>query len=171
MYPNGGWAFTAILLQPHSFRHHRLENSVVPILHAVGIGSQSPAHFEYNGPNIVGMKPLPYNIRKGELKSATYQSSSTSIKCVAALNTKCAVGASATQTVTRKSKSITISPDRAKSPKLDDNGPGLPPRDDDGNGGNGGGGGKFSGGLPLLGILGILDILKEIEVQWQRKRK
>jgi len=61
--------------------------------------------------------------------------------------------------------------DKVKSPKLDNNGPGLPPRDDDGNGGNGGGGGKFSGGLPLLGILGVLDILKDIEKQWQSKHK
>lgn len=60
--------------------------------------------------------------------------------------------------------------DKVNSPKLADNGPGLPPRDDDGNGGNGGGGGgKFSGGLTLLGILGILDILKDIETELQRK--
>ena len=62
--------------------------------------------------------------------------------------------------------------EKVKSPKLDDNGPGLPPHDDDGNGGNGGGGGgKFSGGLALLGILGILDILKDIESEWQRKNR
>lgn len=60
--------------------------------------------------------------------------------------------------------------DKIKSPRLDDNGPGWPPRDDDGNGGNGGGGGgKWSGGLTLLGILGILDILKDIETEWRRK--
>jgi len=59
-----------------------------------------------------------------------------------------------------------------KKIRLDDNGPGLPPRDDDGNGGNGGGGGgNFSGGLVLLGILGVLDILKDIESEIQRKVK
>lgn len=62
--------------------------------------------------------------------------------------------------------------DKVKNPRLDDNGPGLPPRDDDGNGGNGGGGGgNFSGGLALLGILGVLDILKDIEGELQRKVK
>ncbi|WVY95595.1 hypothetical protein V8G54_027746 [Vigna mungo] len=87
-------------------------------------------------------------------------------------NTKCAAAAaSASQTLTRNTRSMTITPDKVKSPKLDNNGPGLPPRDDDGNGGNGGGGGKFSGGLHLLGILGVLDILKDIEKQWQKKQK
>ena len=48
----------------------------------------------------------------------------------------------------------------------------MPPRDDDGNGGNGGGGGgNFSGGLVLLGILGVLDILKDIESEIQQKVK
>lgn len=60
-------------------------------------------------------------------------------------------------------------PGKAKTPRLDDSGPGLPPRNDDGNGGNGGGGGNYSGGLALLGILGILDVLKDIENDWQRK--
>lgn len=59
--------------------------------------------------------------------------------------------------------------DKVKSPKLDNNGPGLPPYDGDGHGGNGGGGGNFSVGLILLGILGVLDVLKDIEKQWQRK--
>lgn len=56
-----------------------------------------------------------------------------------------------------------------KTPQLDDSGPGLPPFSDDGNGGGGGGGGKFSGGIVLLGILGVLDVLKDIENEWRRK--
>ncbi|PNX57900.1 hypothetical protein L195_g050638 [Trifolium pratense] len=62
--------------------------------------------------------------------------------------------------------------EKVRSPRLDDNGPGLPPRKDDGNGGNGGGGGgNFSAGLILLGILGILDMLKDIEGEVQNKVK
>ncbi|BAT96214.1 hypothetical protein LR48_Vigan02g052600 [Vigna angularis] len=141
-----------------------------PLLFLVGIRSQPEADVKRNGPNIVGLKPLPYNIRKGELKTATLQSSSYTRRA-AALNTKSAAAASASQTLTRNARTMTITPDKVKSPKLDNNGPGLPPRDDDGNGGNGGGGGKFSGGLHLLGILGVLDILKDIEKQWQRKHK
>ncbi|XP_027367467.1 protein YELLOW LEAF 1, choloroplastic-like [Abrus precatorius] len=141
------------------------------LLLPVGITSQPLVDVKHTGPNIIGMKPLPYNIRKGELNIDTFQSPSPRIRCAAALNTKCAASASATQTVTRNSRSITITPDKVKSPKLDDNGPGMPPRDDDGNGGNGGSGGKWSGGLPLLGILGILDVLKDIEGEWQRKSK
>ncbi|KAK7355331.1 hypothetical protein VNO80_14586 [Phaseolus coccineus] len=145
--------------------------STSPLLLPVGIKSQPEADVKRTGPNIVGMKPLPYNIRKGELKTATLHSSSYTSRA-AALNTKCAAAAaSASQTLTRKDRSMTKAPDKVMSPKLDNNGPGLPPRDDDGNGGNGGGGGKFSGGLPLLGILGVLDILKDIEKQWQSKHK
>ncbi|KAJ1435916.1 hypothetical protein SESBI_04464 [Sesbania bispinosa] len=139
-----------------------------PLLLSVSSKSQSQVHVKHTRPNIVGMPPLPHNIRKGELQIATLQSSSPGIRCAAASNAKCAAGASATQTVTRNARSITITPDKVKTPKLDDNGPGLPPRDDDGNGGNGGGGGKWSGGLTLLGILGILDILKDIESELRR---
>ncbi|XP_061339579.1 protein YELLOW LEAF 1, choloroplastic-like [Gastrolobium bilobum] len=132
--------------------------------------SQSQAHVKHNGPNIVGMQPLPYNVRKGELQIAIFQRPSPRIRCAAALNATC-TAAGATQTVARNARTITVIPDKVKSPKIDDNGPGFPPRDDDGNGGNGGGGGKWSGGLVLLGILGVLDILKDIEGEWQRKDK
>ncbi|XP_020229187.1 protein YELLOW LEAF 1, choloroplastic [Cajanus cajan] len=142
-----------------------------PLILPVGIKIQPQAHVKHTGPNIVGMKPLPYNIRKEDRMISTLQSPSSHITCAAALDTKCAATASATQTVTRNARSMTITPDKVKSPQLDNNGPGLPPRDDDGDGGNGGGGGKFSGGLQLLGILGILDVLKDIENQWQRKHK
>ncbi|WVY95596.1 hypothetical protein V8G54_027747 [Vigna mungo] len=47
-----------------------------PLLLSVGIRSQPEADVKHNGPNIVGLKPLPYNIRKGELKTARLQSSS-----------------------------------------------------------------------------------------------
>jgi len=50
--------------------------SYCSFLHAVGIRSQPEADVKRNGPNIVGLKPLPYNVRKGELKTATVQSSS-----------------------------------------------------------------------------------------------
>ncbi|RDY05994.1 hypothetical protein CR513_10084, partial [Mucuna pruriens] len=137
----------------------------------VGVKSQSQAHVKHTRTNIVGIKPLPYNIRKGELKIATLQSPSSHIRCAAALNTTCAAASTATQTQTRNARSMTITPDKVRSPKLDNNGPGLPPRDDDGNGGNGGGGGKWSGGLPLLGILGVLDVLKDIEKEWQHNQR
>ncbi|KAL9319066.1 hypothetical protein ACSQ67_015583 [Phaseolus vulgaris] len=149
--------------------------STSPLLLPVGIKSQPEADVKCTGPNIVGMKPLPYNIRKGELKTATLQSSSYTSRAAALVsyyyffflvfvmcylsvlfmlylnvNTKCAAAAAtASQTLTRKDRSMTKTPDKVMSPKLDNNGPGLPPRDDDGNGGNGGGGGKFSGGLPF----------------------
>lgn len=146
-----------------------------PLFLPVGIKTQPQCHDKHTGPNIVGMKPLPYNIRKGELKIATLQSPLSHVRRAAALNTKCGAAvatASASQTQTRNARSMTIISDKVKSPKLDDNGPGLPPRDNDGNGGNGGGGGgKFSGGLTLLGILGVLDILKDIEKEWQRKHR
>ena len=139
-----------------------------PLYLPVGIGNFPHAHVKLTRPNIVGMKPLPYNIRKGELKIATLQNPSSHVRHAAALNFKCASAtASATQTVTRNSRSMT--PDKVQSPKLDNNGTGLPPYDGDGHGGNGGGGGNFSGGLILLGILGVLDVLKDIEKQWQRK--
>ncbi|KAL2326663.1 hypothetical protein Fmac_025721 [Flemingia macrophylla] len=146
--------------------------SASALLLAVGIKIQPQANVKHTRPNVVGMRPLPYNMRKGDCKIATLQSPSSHVRCAAALNTKCAAAtASAAQTVTRNARSMTITPDKVKSPQLDNNGPGLPPRDDDGDGGNGGGGGKFSGGLQLLGILGILDVLKDIENQWQRKHK
>ncbi|KAL1330143.1 hypothetical protein HN51_047304 [Arachis hypogaea] len=137
----------------------------------VGYRSQGEVQVNNARPNILQMQPLPYNIRKGELQTANFRSRSSRVKCSAVLDARCAA-ASATQTLVRRSRTTTISPEKVKSPKLDDNGPGLPPRDNDGNGGNGGGGGgKFSGGLILLGILGILDILKDIECEWLRNRK
>lgn len=53
------------------------------LIYAVGIRSQPEADVKRNGPNIVGLKPLPYNIRKGELKTATLQSSSYTRRAVA----------------------------------------------------------------------------------------
>ena len=43
---------------------------------AVGSKIQSQVHVKGTGPNIVGMPPLSYNIRKAELQSSTFQSSS-----------------------------------------------------------------------------------------------
>ena len=133
-----------------------------PLLLPASSTNQTQARINHFRPNIIGMQPLPYNIPKGKLQTAAFQ------KRAAALNVICAAaGATATQTVTRNARTIT--PDKVR---LDDNGPGFPPRDDDGNGGNGGGGGgNFSGGLALLGILGVLDILKDIESELQRKVK
>lgn len=54
-------------------------------LHAVGIGNFPHAHVKLTRPNIVGMKPLPYNIRKGELKIATLQNPSSHVRHAAAL--------------------------------------------------------------------------------------
>ncbi|KAK2428062.1 hypothetical protein P8452_42222 [Trifolium repens] len=141
-----------------------------PLLLPVRI-NQPQGCVKYSRPNIVRMQRLPYNIRKGELQIATSRSSSSRFRCAAALNATCAA-AGATQTVTRNARTMTVTPDKVRNPRLDDNGPGLPPRDDDGNGGNGGGGGgNFSGGLLLLGILGVLDILKDIEGELQNKVK
>ncbi|CAI8587529.1 unnamed protein product [Vicia faba] len=142
-----------------------------PLLLPVGCTSQTQGRIKHFRPNIVGMQPLPYRITKGKLRAATFQSSSSRFKCGAAMNVTC-YAAGATQTVTRDARTITVTPEKVRSPRLDDNGPGLPPRDDDGNGGNGGGGGgNFSGGLALLGILGVLDILKDIEGELQLKVK
>ncbi|KAF7820150.1 protein YELLOW LEAF 1, choloroplastic-like [Senna tora] len=129
--------------------------------------SQYQAETEHTGPNVVHMQPLPCNMRRGKLRIAKSQTQSRRIRCSAALNASCASGQ--TQTITRESRTATLTPGKAKTPQLDDNGPGLPPRMDDGNGGNGGGGNNFSGGSILLGILGILDVLKEIENQWRHK--
>ncbi|OIW07627.1 hypothetical protein TanjilG_16608 [Lupinus angustifolius] len=113
--------------------HH----SILPGPQNYGAKSLSLSRTSQTRPVVVGMQPLPYNIRKGELRVDTPRP-----------------------------------PHKVKSPKLDDNGPGFPPRDDDGNGGNGGGGGgNWSGGLALLGILGGLDILKDIEIEWLKKGK
>ncbi|KAI4351419.1 hypothetical protein L6164_005788 [Bauhinia variegata] len=80
-----------------------------------------------------------------------------------------AVAAGQTQTLKRRSRTITITPGKEKSPRLDDNGPGLPPFDGGGRGDGGGGGDMGSGGLILLAILGILDVLKEVESEWRGK--
>ncbi|CAJ2647423.1 protein YELLOW LEAF 1, choloroplastic-like [Trifolium pratense] len=138
-----------------------------PLLYPGSI-NQPKAFVKYSRPNIVRMQRSPYNIKKGELQTGTFRSSSSRFKYAGALNATCV----ATQTVTRKPQTVTITPEKVRSPRLDDNGPGLPPRKDDGNGGNGGGGGgNFSAGLILLGILGILDMLKDIEGEVQNKVK
>ncbi|GAU42629.1 hypothetical protein TSUD_238210 [Trifolium subterraneum] len=186
----------------------------------VGI-NQTQVPLKHSRPNIVRMQRLPYNIKKGELQTATFGSSSSRFKYAAALGAAMAdffdncngqfvkdgdivafyggiwrhpmaefwlsamvhhlppitlsatcAASGATQTVTRNARTITVTPEKVRSPRLDDNGPGLPPRDDDGNGGNGGGGGgNFAGGLLLLGILGLLDMLKDIEGEIQKKVK
>ncbi|XP_023645885.1 uncharacterized protein LOC17898101 isoform X2 [Capsella rubella] len=81
--------------------------------------------------------------------------------CNSALNSKCSQGQ--TQTVTRKSPTITQAPGKDKSPKLDDGGNGFPPRDDGGGGGGGGGGGSSSGGFFLFGFLLFMGYLKDLE--------
>ncbi|KAI9124535.1 hypothetical protein K1719_004457 [Acacia pycnantha] len=142
---------TASLLLPPSVR--------------IGGQQQNKAH---TGPNQVCMQALPSNIRRGKLRTDKSQTQSRHIRCAAALNATCA--AAQTQTVARESQRATLLPGKAKTPQLDDSGPGLPPYRDDGNGGNGGGGGgNFSGGLVLLGILGVLDVLKDIEKEWRGK--
>lgn len=139
-----------------------------PLLPAVRRRGRYEKEADYTGPNLVCMQALPCNIRRGKLRIGRSQTLSCHIRCAAALNATCA--AALTQTVTRESQTVTLTPGKAKTPQLDDNGPGLPPYRDDGNGGNGGGGsGKFSGGLVLLGILGVLDVLKEVENEWRRK--
>ncbi|XP_028788963.1 protein YELLOW LEAF 1, choloroplastic-like [Neltuma alba] len=146
-----------------------INTAASPLLPPVRTGGPYQKEADYNnGPNLVGMQALPCNVRRGKLQIGKSQNRSRHIRCDAALNATCA--AALTQTVTRESQTVTLTPGKAKTPQLDDNGPGLPPYRDDGNGGNGGGGGgKFSGGLVLLGILGVLDILKEMENEWRRK--
>lgn len=51
------------------------------------------------------------------------------------------------------------------TPKLDDSGPGFPPRDDGGGGGGGGGGGSSSGGFFLFAFLLFLSYLKDLEAE------
>lgn len=51
------------------------------------------------------------------------------------------------------------------TPKLDDGGPGFPPRDDGGGGGGGGGGGSSSGGFFLFAFLLFLSYLKDLEAE------
>ncbi|KAE9617937.1 hypothetical protein Lal_00037976 [Lupinus albus] len=141
----------------------------LPLLLPDGAKSLSLLGTNQTRPIVVGMQPLPYNIRKVELRVDTPRPPRC-IRCAAALNAKGSAGQ--TQTLSKKSSTAIVTPDKVKSPKLDDNGPGFPPRDDDGNGGNGGGGGgNWSGGLALLGILGGLDILKDIEIEWLKKGK
>ncbi|XP_057433391.1 protein YELLOW LEAF 1, choloroplastic-like [Lotus japonicus] len=124
---------------------------------------QSQVHVKGTGPNIVGMPHLPFNIRKEELRTSTFKSSSRGI------NAKCAASASATQVLKRNDQKVIV-PGK-HDPKIDDNGPTFPPRDNHGNGDNGGGGDKFSGGLTLLGVLGVLDVLKDVESEWRKKEK
>ncbi|XP_073314998.1 uncharacterized protein [Primulina huaijiensis] len=92
-------------------------------------------------------------------------------------NATCA--AQQTQTVTRRSSTITVAPFQwnEKSRKLDDGGIGFPPLDDDGGGvgdrgggddddgggGRGGGGGHWSGGFFLFAFLAFLSFLKDQE--------
>lgn len=62
-----------------------MEYVFVLFLYAVSVKSQSQLHVKHTRPNIVGMQPLPYNIRKGELQIATFQSPSPRTKRAASL--------------------------------------------------------------------------------------
>lgn len=62
-----------------------MEYVFVLFSYAVSSRSLSQVHAKHSRPGIVGMQPLPYNIRKGELQAATFQSSSRRVKCAAAL--------------------------------------------------------------------------------------
>ena len=82
-----GWAsFSNIMLWDKCFRSS-LNHGIFffLFLYAVSYKSQSQARVKQAGPNVVGMQPLPYNIRKGELQIATFQSRSPRVKCAAAL--------------------------------------------------------------------------------------
>ncbi|KAL6999093.1 hypothetical protein U1Q18_000258 [Sarracenia purpurea var. burkii] len=114
----------------------------------------------------LGLRPLGLQFQPLNKRTTTYtvRMRSASVICAAALNATCA--AEQTQTVTRKSSTITVSPTRGTemSPKLDDGGSGFPPRDDgDGGGGGGGGGGGWTGGFFFFGFLAFLGFLKDQE--------
>ncbi|KAJ6806089.1 uncharacterized protein M6B38_176940 [Iris pallida] len=88
--------------------------------------------------------------------------------CTATLNARCA--AEQTQTVDRKSSTITIAPTKGKekSPKLDDGGTGGPPLFGGGGwGGGGGGGNSSSGGFFFFSFLIAMGYLKDLEGEGQ----
>jgi len=85
---------------------------------------------------------------------------SASLRCGAAPG-----GAVETRPVTIKSPTEAPIIGLVNSPKLDDGGTGLPPRDDGGGGGGGGGGGSSSGGFFLFGFLLILSYIKDLEAE------
>lgn len=58
---------------------------VLLFLYAVIGKIQSQVHVKGTGPNIVGMPHLPFNIRKEELQTSTFQSSSRGIVSASAL--------------------------------------------------------------------------------------
>ncbi|XP_070047352.1 uncharacterized protein LOC107820657 [Nicotiana tabacum] len=145
----------------------------------------------------VGLQPLGMQsqfINNGRHLICPVQEKSASIICVAALSARCATKGQM-QTLTRENSTITVAPEKVKSPDLDDGGAGFPPRDDDGSvwwrgggdGGWGGGGGdggegRWAGGgggghwafffFVFLVILGFLkDKEEEGPYQDQRRRK
>ncbi|KAL3692678.1 hypothetical protein R1sor_006329 [Riccia sorocarpa] len=93
---------------------------------------------------------------------AADESRSTAVTCYAK-EVRCSTeGQGQTQTIKNETILTNKAPlqSREKSPKLDDGGTGLPPRDGDGGGGGGGGGGGWSGGgfvfWALLLLVGFL---------------
>ncbi|KAI4351420.1 hypothetical protein L6164_005789 [Bauhinia variegata] len=144
--------------------------ATTPLLPPVRGKIQSRTQVKDAGHNVVSMPLQPCNIRRGQLQITKSRVQSSYVNCAAALTARsAAVAAGQTQTLNRSRPTITITPGKEKSPRLDDNGPGLPPFDGGGRGDGGGGGDMGSGGLILLAILGILDVLKEIESEWRGK--
>ncbi|XP_065860674.1 protein YELLOW LEAF 1, choloroplastic-like [Euphorbia lathyris] len=114
-----------------------------------------------SGPIGLGKKLQHINGRKN-----CHRKLSASVTCSAAMNARCSASGQS-QTVTLEAPTITNAPVRepAQTPKIDDSGPGLPPRDDGGGGGGGGGGGNWSGGFFLFGFLAFLGFLKDKETE------
>ncbi|CAA0833606.1 embryo defective 1303 [Striga hermonthica] len=100
-------------------------------------------------------KPLCTQFSFGRSKAHAIQVKRAFVICSAAEQT---------QTITRKSSTITVAPiqGKEKSPELDDGGAGFPPRDD-GGGGGGGGGGGWTGGFFFFAFLALLGLLRDEE--------
>ncbi|GER54956.1 hypothetical protein STAS_32583 [Striga asiatica] len=121
----------------------------------------------------VGLKPLCMQFSFGRSKAHTIQVKRASVICSGAMSARCS--AEQTQTITRKSSTITVAPapiqGKEKSPELDDGGAGFPPRDDGDGGGGGGGGGGWTGGFFFFGFLALLGLLKDEEGEGTDKRR
>ncbi|WCJ35285.1 embryo defective 1303 [Euphorbia peplus] len=107
---------------------------------------------------------LPKQLHHINLRKSCDRKRSASVTCSAATSARCSASGQS-QTVTLEAPTITKAPIRepTQTPKIDDGGPGLPPRDDDGGGGGGGGGGNWSGGFFFFGFLAFLGFLKDKE--------
>ncbi|KAI8552303.1 hypothetical protein RHMOL_Rhmol06G0256100 [Rhododendron molle] len=124
------------------------------------------------GPSCVHMYPKLQNFNSGRMKlqvkcsgrrvpiTHASRTQSTSLICSAAPG-----GAVETRPVTIKSPTEAPIIGLVNTPKLDDGGPGFPPRDDEGGGGGGGGGGSSSGGFFLFAFLLFLSYLKDLEAE------